>query len=85
LRHFYPDGTSFVFVSDEWNGLNKDVSGATRPLIPLHFARLSDAEQQNAESRIYLGVHWQFDADRGTEQGHKVADWTWNHAFQEIQ
>lgn len=85
LRHFYPDETSFDFVSDEWNGLNKDVSGATRPLISLHFARLSDAEQQNGESRIYLGVHWQFDSDRGIEQGHKVADWTWNHAFQEIR
>ena len=85
LRHFFPDETSFTFVSDEWNGLNKDVSGAVRPLIPLRFDRLSDAELQNAESRIYLGVHWQFDADRGIEQGHKVADWTWNHAFQKIQ
>jgi hypothetical protein len=26
------------------------------------FSSLSEAEQQNAESRIYMGVHWQFAA-----------------------
>ncbi len=84
MRHYYPDGTPFVFVSDEWNGLNKDASGRVRPLRPLEFNTFSQAEQQNAESRVYLGVHWQFDADQGVTEGHKVADWVWDHAFQPI-
>ncbi|MBV8632842.1 MAG: vanadium-dependent haloperoxidase [Silvibacterium sp.] len=84
LRHYYPDKTSFVFISDEWNGLNKDVSGQTRPLRPLRFHSLTEAERQNAESRVYLGVHWQFDSDAGIVMGNQVADWVWGHAFRPI-
>ena len=81
LRHYYPDRTSFIFVSDEWNGLNKDADGKTRPMMPLKFASLGEAEKRNAQSRIFLGVHWQFDADQGVVQGNHVADWVWDHAF----
>ncbi len=84
MRHYYPDRTPFTFVSDEWNGINKDINGNPRPLRPLRFDSLSAAERQNAESRIYLGVHWQFDADQGMIEGRKVADWTWDHAFQPV-
>ena len=82
MRHFYPDQTSFAFVSDEWNGLNKDVTGKTRPWLSHHFRSFTEAERQNADSRVYLGVHWQFDADQGVSQGREVADWVWDHAFQ---
>jgi hypothetical protein len=84
LRHYYPDQTSLVFVSDEWNGLNRDVDGQIRPLIPLRFASMSEAEYRNAESRIYLGIHWQFDADQGIIQGNRVGDWVWGHAFRPV-
>lgn len=33
-----------------------------------------EAEYQNAESRIYFGIHLQFDADEGIRQGQRVAD-----------
>ena len=78
----YPDQTAFSFVSDEWNGLNKDISFSLRPRRPLHFSGFTEAETQNAESRIFLGVHWQFDSDAGVTQGRRVADWVWDHAFQ---
>ncbi len=82
MRHYYPDNTAFNFTSDEWNGVNLDESGKPRPLRPLVFKSFSEAEYQNAESRIYLGVHWQFDADMGITAGQQVADWVWTHAFQ---
>ncbi len=84
MRHYYPEDTSFVFVSDEWNGLNKDINGQARPLRPLVFHNFAEAERQNAESRVYLGVHWQFDADQGVLMGNKVGDWVWRHAFQPV-
>ena len=84
LRHYYPDATPFVFISDEWNGLNRDVDGKIRPLTPLRFRSLSEAESRNAESRVYLGVHWQFDADQGTIEGNSVADWVWAHAMRPV-
>ena len=85
LRHYYPDQTRFTFVSDEWNGMNKDSSGHIRPYHPLTYPSFSAAEYANAESRIYLGVHWQFDADQGIAEGNRVADWVWSHAFQPVQ
>ena len=83
MRHYYPDSTKFTFISDEWNGMNTDaISGKVRPLKPMTFKTFSEAEYQNAQSRVYLGVHWQFDADQGVAEGHKVADWVWANAFQ---
>ena len=84
---WYPLGgqaTPFTFISAEENGVNKDINGNVRPFNPRHFTSLTDAEARNAESRILLGVHWQFDADAGTTEGHQVADWVWDHAFRPV-
>lgn len=44
---------------------------------PRTYTSFSDAALENARSRVYLGVHWQWDADQGNAAGIKVAD----HAF----
>ena len=85
LRHYYPDATPFTFTSDEFNGMNTNANGQLQPLRPLNFASFTEAETQNAESRVYIGVHWQFDADQGVIEGHKVADWVWANAFQRVK
>ena len=65
LRRFYGrDDISFTFVSDEFNGVTQDRNGNVRPLLPRYFASLSDAEEENGQSRIYLGIHWGFDKTR---------------------
>jgi len=84
LRKFWPDTTPFTVISDEFNGENKDVDGYIRPLMPMTFRSFSEAEQQNAESRIYMGVHWQFDADFGIKEGEAVGDYVFTHSFQPV-
>jgi hypothetical protein len=75
LRHFYgTDDIPFTFVSDELNGRTRDRHGAVRPLLPRSFARLSQAEEENGQSRIYLGIHWSFDKTAGIKQGRGIAD-----------
>jgi hypothetical protein len=75
LRNFYgTDQIAFTFVSDELNGINRDNQGNVRPLWPRSFASLTDAEQDNGVSRIYLGVHFRFDVDSGMALGRQVAD-----------
>jgi hypothetical protein len=82
LRRFYrTDAIPFVFVSDEFNGVTRDNHGHVRPLIPRSFASLSQAEEENGQSRIYLGIHWRFDKTEGIAQGRKVADYVFQHAF----
>lgn len=82
LRHYVPDATPFVFISDEYDGLNKDIYGHTMPFRPQYFKSITDASLQNSESRVYIGVHWQFDADMGVATGTKVGDWVYANAFQ---
>jgi PAP2 superfamily len=76
LRKFYGrDDIQFTFTSDEYNGVTKDNTGAVRPWQPRTFANFSQAEEENGQSRIYLGIHWSFDKTEGILQGRKVADW----------
>ena len=81
MRHYWPDKTPFTFTSDEFNGKNRDIYGKIMPLHPLSYRTLSDAEYDNAESRIWIGVHWQFDADTGVKMGNAVAAYVFTHAF----
>lgn len=52
-----------TFVSDEFNGVNKDVKGTVRPKHTRSFdGGLWKMIVENGLSRVYLGVHWVFDA-----------------------
>jgi hypothetical protein len=51
----------------------------------VNYSSLSAAEYDNAESRIWIGVHWQFDADTGDQVGRSVADYVLSHAFQPVR
>ena len=78
MERFYgTDAVPFTFVSDEFNGVNRDVNGEVRPLRSRSFATFSQAAEENGQSRIYLGVHWAFDKTAGMAQGNGIAD----HAY----
>ena len=52
-----------AFVSDELNGVTRDNRGAVRPKHTRNFHDgLWGMIEENARSRIFLGVHWVFDA-----------------------
>lgn len=69
------DNIKFTFVSDELNGVSRDLRqpydpnepiteqlGTVRTLVPRDFESLWEAIFSNAISRVWLGVHWGFDA-----------------------
>lgn len=71
VRLFYGDnnpGTDDLFdnldfVSDELNGVSRDNKGTVRPRHVRNFPRgLWQMIEENGLSRVYLGVHWVFDA-----------------------
>ncbi|KAI7199012.1 hypothetical protein KC316_g3859 [Hortaea werneckii] len=71
-----PDNIAFDFVSDEQDGQNRDnLRHAFDPTVPIddqpgivhaawkrRFSSLWEAMWENAVSRVWLGVHWRFDA-----------------------
>lgn len=83
LRRFYrTDHIRFKFISDEFNGVTEDNGGNVRPVIERSFTTLSQAEEENGQSRIYLGIHWEFDKTEGIAQGRRVADYVFDNAFE---
>jgi hypothetical protein len=81
-RFFGTDDIPFTFVSDEFNGVTLDNRGTPRALRPRSFPDFSAAEEENGQSRIYLGIHWSFDKTEGIAQGRRVADWVFDHLYQ---
>jgi hypothetical protein len=82
IRRFYgTDRLGFTFVSDEFNGITKDRLGHVRPRMARSFSTLSQAEEENGQSRIYLGIHWSFDKTEGIAQGRHVADYVFDNTF----
>jgi len=86
LRSFYgTDRIAFSFVSDELNGVTRDNKGSVRPRLPRRFSSLSQAEEENGQSRIYLGIHWAFDKTEGIAHGRLVGDYVFENAFQPLR
>lgn len=82
-RYFGRDDIPFTFISDEFNGSTRAADGTVRPYLPRSFSTFSQAERENARSRIYLGIHWSFDAAGGIRQGREVGNFVFDHAFTE--
>jgi hypothetical protein len=87
LADFYgTDHITFSFASDELNGINKNGDGSARTAVgPRTFTSFSAAAEENAMSRIYLGIHWIFDATSGIAQGDKIANFDFSHILQPIK
>jgi membrane-associated phospholipid phosphatase len=66
------DAITVTFVSGEFNNSTTDHEGVLRPRWEQTFS-LKTAIEQNKISRIYLGVHWIFDATGGQEVGEAIA------------
>lgn len=84
-RFFETDEIAFTFVSDEFNGVTLDNEGEVRPLLPRSFEALEDPEEENGQSRIYLGIHWNFDKVEGIEQGRNVGNYVFDRLFAPVK
>jgi hypothetical protein len=82
LERFYgTDDIAFDAQSDELNGITEGANGEIRPAVTRHFDSFGQAMEENAQSRIYLGIHWQFDAQEGIKQGSAIADYVFDNKF----
>jgi hypothetical protein len=69
-----PGAIDIEFVSDELNGASIDHGlDDTRPFYPIRYKSIDGLIKDNDLSRVYLGVHWRFDCERGSESGTRIA------------
>jgi len=69
---FGSDAVSFAVASD------------TAPGVTRGFEKFSDAEQENANSRIYGGIHYRFSNETGIAVGHQIADYVSSNYLKEL-
>jgi hypothetical protein len=81
MRLYFTGDTAFKFVSDEYNGLNRGPVGGPRPRFERHFKNFAEAETENAQSRIWMGIHWQYDAKDGIKQGNEILKAVYENYF----
>jgi hypothetical protein len=63
-----------LVLSDELNGLSIDhFVNRPRPYPPRRFSTIRKIIEDIERSRVYLGLHWNFDCTRGAESGDCVA------------
>jgi hypothetical protein len=76
-RYFGTDNVNFVVTTeDPYPG----VQGLTRS-----FRSFTDAALENARSRVYLGVHFQWDADNGFHAGNALGEFTFATRLRRLQ
>lgn len=80
LRSRFGDDVHFTFVSDEYNGITA-FNGIARPLIPRSYTSFSQAEEENGQSRIFIGVHFSPDKVEGIKLGNQVANYIINNTY----
>ncbi len=74
LANFYgTDAYEFDARSDELPGVVR------------HYTSFSQAAEENARSRIYLGIHYNFDDTAGRAMGNDIADYVFENCFQEFE
>lgn len=71
-RFFGTDDMEFSLTSEDEPGMVRN------------YTALSQAAQENADSRIYLGVHWRFDLTEGQKLGEQVADYVMEYAMRPV-
>jgi membrane-associated phospholipid phosphatase len=70
--YYHTDRMHFTLASDQMPGVTRS------------FDRFSQAADENAMSRIYMGVHWIFDAEAGQCMGRSVGDITFDHQLEPV-
>jgi hypothetical protein len=74
LQDFYgTDDIHFTLKSDELPGVTRS------------FDHFSDAAEENGMSRIFLGIHWNFDSTQGIALGRQIADFVFAHDMSPIK
>lgn len=81
---FQSNNIRFVAATDDFNTQAENQYGDILNLAPHTFNHFSDAADENAQSRIYLGIHFDFDKEQGVAEGYRIADYVFNNQLQPL-
>ena len=80
MRLYYGrDSIAFTATTEDPHAL-RDENGIK---LTRRFTSFTEAARENGRSRVYLGVHYQWDAEGGFESGSKVAEYAFNSVLKQ--
>jgi hypothetical protein len=91
--HDYPSthsvlGNAAATVLNEVIGTTTGFTMTSTSAEPVNSTRtlasFSQAARENADSRVFAGIHFRFSCDSGLELGEKIGDWTVDHHLKPI-
>jgi hypothetical protein len=91
--HDYPSthsvlGNAAATVLNEVIGTTTGFTMSSTSAEPVNSTRtlisFSQAARENADSRVFAGIHFRFSCDSGLELGEKIGDWTVDHYLKPI-
>ncbi len=81
---FQTNNIRFVAATDQFNTQAENQYGDFLNLPPRTYAHFSDAADENAQSRVFIGVHFDFDKVQGVDEGYQIADYVFNNELQPL-
>ncbi len=81
---FQSNNIRFTVATDQFNTQAENQYGDILNLAPRTFNHFSDAADENAQSRVYIGVHFDFDKQQGVDEGYRIADYVFNNELQPL-
>lgn len=81
---FQSNDIHFTAATDDFNTQAENQYGDILNLAPRTYNHFSDAANENAQSRVYIGVHFDFDKQQGVDEGYRIADYVFNNELQPL-
>jgi hypothetical protein len=72
LARQFGDSTPFV------------IDSLTLPQVTRSFGSFSEAARENADSRVYCGIHWRTSTHAGLEQGERIGEHVFEHQLEPL-
>jgi hypothetical protein len=78
-----PEHITGSFISEELNGISTDhFRNEPRPFVPIDYSSIDRMIEDNDIARVFLGVHWRFDCNRGSDSGRRIARAVYQQAYE---
>ena len=71
LSDIINSGFVYDFTSAEFDGVARNPDGTVRDMVTRRLT-IDDAIEQNKVARVFIGVHWRFDAEQGGDLGEMI-------------
>jgi hypothetical protein len=84
LNNVFGTNVSFSSTADDHTGF-RERPLSNEQVVTRQFTSFDQAAEEAGRSRVYGGIHYQFESTVGKEVGHAIGDWVIDHYFRPLE